>query len=141
VFTVAESEGIAHDIPGLHCRNLFLRDSKKRNFLLILSNDTAVEIQKLPPLIGSDRLSFGSPERLWQYLGVRPGSVCPFSIVNDTGKDVAIFLDRAMMESDLVCYHPMVNTMTVGITPDALIRFVENCGHVPHIVDFAPAAP
>ena len=141
VFTVAESEAVDAQIPGTHCRNLFLRDNKKQNFLVVLQNATQVDIKKLPDIIGSQRLSFGSAARLWQYLGVRPGSVCPFSIINDTGKDVKICLDRSMMDAALVNYHPMENTMTVGLKPADLIRFIESTGHIPHIVDLSPAAP
>lgn len=141
VFTVAEGEKLDAGIPGTPCRNLFLRDKKKNNFLLVLQHATEVEIKKLPDIIGSDRLSFGSAERLWEYLGVRPGSVCPYSIINDTGNNVKICLDKSMMETDLVNYHPLVNTMTVGTTPQGLMRFIESCGHVPHIVDLSAAAP
>lgn len=141
VFTVAESEEVDAQIPGTHCRNLFLRDKKKNNFLVVLQNATEVDIKKLPPLIGSDRLSFGSGDRLWEYLGVRPGSVCPYSIINDKGGDVKICLDKSMMETDIVNYHPLLNTMTIGVKPADLIRFIEHCGHNPHIIDFTPARP
>jgi Ala-tRNA(Pro) deacylase len=141
VFTVAESAEVDAGISGTHCRNLFLRDQKKKNFLLVLQNATEVDIKKLPGIIGSDRLSFGSADRLWQYLGVRPGSVCPFSIINDKNHEVKICLDRSMMETDLVNYHPLLNTMTVGLKPADLIRFIESTGHTPHIVDLSAAAP
>lgn len=141
VFTVAESEEVDAAIPGTHCRNLFLRDDKKNNFLVVLQNATQVDIKKLPALIGSKKLSFGSADRLWEYLGVKPGSVCPYSIVNDTGNNVKICLDKSMMETDIVNFHPLKNTMTIGVKPADLIRFVEHCGHVPHIIDFSPAAP
>lgn len=141
VFTVAESEAVDADIPGTHCRNLFLRDKKKANFLLCLQNATHVDIKKLPALIGSDRLSFGSADRLWEYLGVRPGSVCPYSIINDTQNQVKICLDASMMDHEIVNFHPLVNTMSVGLKPADLVRFIESCGHIPHIIDFAAAAP
>lgn len=141
VFTVAESEAVDAQIPGTHCRNLFMRDKKKRNFLVVLQNATQVDIKKLPDLIGADKLSFGSSERLWEYLGVRPGSVCPYSIINDKGNQVKIILDKSMMETDIVNYHPLLNTMTIGVQPKDLIRFIEHCGHEAHIVDFADAAP
>lgn len=141
VFTVAESDAVDADIPGTHCRNLFLRDDKKRNFLVVLQNATKVDVKKLPAVIGSSRLSFGSAQRLWEYLGVRPGSVCPYSIVNDTGNNVTIILDKSMMETERVNYHPLLNTMTISVKPADLIRFIESTGHVPHIVDLSPAAP
>jgi Ala-tRNA(Pro) deacylase len=141
VFTVAEAETVEHDIPGTHCRNLFLRDKKKNNFLLVLQNATEVDVKKLPEIIGSDRLSFGSADRLWEYLGVRPGSVCPFAIINDTEKQVKILLDKSMMEAEIVNYHPLLNTMTVGLSPKNLLRFIESCGHKPHIIDLSGAGP
>lgn len=141
VFTVAESEAIDAEIPGTHCRNLFLRDKKKKNYLLVLQNATDIDIKKLPDILGSGRLSFGSAERLWEYLGVRPGSVCPFSIINDTEHQVRIFLDKSMMETDIVNYHPLLNTMTVSLSPADLIKFIEDCGHEVHIVDLNEAKP
>ncbi len=142
VFTVAESQSVDADIPGTHCRNLFLRDKKKSNFLVCLQNATDVDMRKLPDLIGSyQNLSFGSAERLWEYLGVRPGSVCPYSIINDTGHLVKICLDKSMMETDIVNFHPLLNSMTIGVKPQELITFIESCAHVPHIVDFGSAKP
>lgn len=141
VFTVAESEAVDKQIAGTHCRNLFLRDKKKNNFLLVLQNATEVDIKKLPDVIGSDRLSFGSAERLWEYLGVRPGSVCPYAVINDTGQKVKILLDKSMMETEIVNYHPLLNSMTIGVKPQDLIKFIESTGHIAHIVDMEPARP
>lgn len=141
VFTVAESEAIEKDIEGTHCRNLFLRDKKKNNYLLVLRNETEVDTKKLPEILGSGRLSFGSADRLWEYLGVRPGSVCPFSIINDKENHVKIFLDQSMMETDIVNYHPLLNTMTIGLTPADLLKFIDSCNHEAHIVDLSPAKP
>lgn len=141
VFTVAESDKVDLKIAGTHCRNLFLRDKKKNNFLLCLQNATEVDIKKLPEVLGAARLSFGSADRLWEYLGVRPGSVCPFCIINDTGNQVEIFLDKSMMETEIVNFHPMLNTMTVSLTPADLLKFIETTGHKAHIVDLTPAKP
>lgn len=141
VYTVAESEKIDREIPGTPCRNLFLRDKKKQNFLLVLQNGTEVDIKKLPLVMGSGRLSFGSAERLWEYLGVRPGSVCPFAVINDIEKQVKILLDKSMMETDIVTYHPLLNTMSVSLSPADLLKFIEEIGHEPHIVDLSAARP
>jgi len=141
VFTVAESDKVDAQIDGTHCRNLFLRDKKKKNFLLVLQNATDVDIKKLPAIIKSYRLSFGSSERLWEYLGVRPGSVCPFAIMNDTNHQVKILLDKSMMETNIVNYHPLLNTMTIGLKPTDLLKFIETTGHEAHIVDLSDAKP
>lgn len=146
VFTVAESEHVTAHIPGLHCRNLFVRDNKKKDgaekmFLVVVANETRIDLKKLQTLLGCGRLSFGSAERLWRTLGVRPGSVCPFAIINDKACAVTVILDKSMMDADIVNYHPMENHMTIGLPPGDLLKFVESCGHKPHIIDLGPAAP
>jgi len=141
VFTVAEAMEVEHDIAGAHCRNLFLRDKKKNNFLVVLRDKTEIDIKKLQPLIGADKLSFGSADRLMEYLGVRPGSVCPYAIINDKNNDVKIVLEKGMMDEMRVNYHPLINTMTIGCAPSDLLRFIESTGHIPHIVDLTPAKP
>lgn len=141
VFTVEESSKIEQDIPGAHCRNLYLRDKKKRNFLVTAMNETPVDLKALEKEIGCARLSFGSADRLWQFLGVKPGSVCPFAVVNDTEQAVRVILDQKMMEQDRVNYHPLKNTMTIGVTPDGLLKFLEHTGHTPQILDLARISP
>lgn len=141
VFSVSESAFLYETILGTHCRNLFLRDKKKRSYLIVAADRTRIDLKKLPGLIGSDRLSFGSAERLWQSLGVRPGSVCPFAVVNDTDNAVTIILDQSMMTAEQVNFHPMENHMTVGLAPADLVIFIESCGHAAHIIDLTGAAP
>lgn len=141
VFTVSESLDIERDMPGAHCRNLFVRDKKDVMFLVVARNETLLDLKKLSDLLGCGRLSFGSPERLWTYLGVRPGSVCPFAIINDKDKAVTIVLDKAMMANDIVNYHPMENHMTIGLKPDDLVKFIQSTGHEPVILDLTPAKP
>ena len=141
VFTVAEGLAMERDMPGIHCRNLFLRDKRKTMFLVSAANETKIDLKKLEKLIGSDRLSFGSPERLWTHLGVRPGSVCPYAIANDAAGLVSIILDAHMMRGDIVNFHPLINTMTIGVAPDDLVTFIRSTGHEPKIIDLGPAAP
>ncbi len=141
VFTVAESARLDRDLPGVQCRNLFLRDRKKIMFLVVAANETRIDLKKLETLIGSDRLSFGSPERLWDHLGVRPGSVCPYALINDRQGVVNVILDAYMMRSDIVNHHPLLNTMTIGVRPDDLLTFMRSTGHDPRIVDLGMAGP
>lgn len=141
VFTVDESDKVNAGIPGMHCRNLFLRDKKKNMFLIVAQNETAVDLKKLSGLIESGRLSFGSAQRLWENLGVKPGSVCPFAIMNDTDKNVRIILDHTMMDAAMVNYHPMQNTMTISLKPHDLVKFIKDTGHEAEITDLSPAAP
>ena len=141
IFTVEEGAHLKVDIPGVHCRNLFLRDKKKAMYLVVAANETMIDLKKLSDLIGSGRLSFGSAERLWDYLGIRPGSVCPFCVINDEAHEVRVVLDAAMMEAEIVNYHPLDNAMTIGLSPADLLRFFAHTGHAPHIVNLTAAAP
>lgn len=141
VFTVAESTGLERNLPGIHCRNLFLRDKKEAMFLISAANETAIDLKKLSELLGCGRLSFGSPERLWKHLGVRPGSVCPYAIINDKQGLVTQILDAHMMQGDLVNFHPLINTMTITVRPDDLVKFIRSTGHEARIVDLSSVAP
>jgi Ala-tRNA(Pro) deacylase len=141
IFTVEEGEPLKKSIPGVHCRNLFLRDNKEKMFLVVAANETKIDLKKLGGVLGCGRLSFGSADRLWTNLGIRQGSVNPFCIINDVGGNVRIMLDAGMMQSAIVNYHPMDNAMTIGICPADLVRFIESTGHKAEIVDLSPAAP
>jgi Ala-tRNA(Pro) deacylase len=141
VFTVEESHKIDAAIPGTHTRNLFLRDKKETMFLVTLRHDTPIDLKKLSDLLGTGRFSFGSPERLWTYLGVKPGSVTPLSILNDTDKKVQLILEKGMMEADLVNFHPLDNSMTIGMAPSELMTILEKQGIKPQIMDLTAAAP
>lgn len=135
IFTVAEGEHLKRKIPGVHCRNLFLADKKKAMYLVVAANETTVDLKSLQEKLGCGRPSFGSPERLWTYLGIRPGSVCPFTLLNDSKHLVQPVLDAAMMEADIVNYHPLDNAMTIGLSPADLLKFIVYIGHTPRILD------
>jgi len=141
VFTVAQSHGIEADIEGVHCRNLFLRDKKKQMFLVVAANETEIDLKKLSGLLEAGRFSFGSADRLWEFLGVRPGSVCPYAAMNDKSGAVEIILDQYMMNAARINHHPLINDKTIGVSPADLMRFFESIGKVPRIVDLSAAAP
>ncbi|MGN7437599.1 MAG: prolyl-tRNA synthetase associated domain-containing protein [Alcanivorax sp.] len=141
IFTVEEGEHLKKDIPGVHCRNLFLRDKKKNMFLVVAANETAIDLKKLQTVLDCGRLSFGSADRLWENLGIRQGSVNPFCIINDKEQNVRIILDAYMMKHDIMNYHPMDNAWTIGVSPDDLMKFIKHTEHEPEIVDLSEAAP
>ena len=98
-------------------------------------NDAELDLKSLHRQLGaSGRFSFGKPELLFELLGVTPGSVTPFSLINDTTQTVNVVLEAKMMEHDLLNYHPLENTATVNIKRDDLLTFVRSCGHDPQIV-------
>ncbi len=136
VFTVAEGAAIKAALPGGHSKNLFLKDARGQLWLVCALGSTAVDLNRLPVVIGSGRLSFGSAERLWQALGVRPGSVTVFALINDRTRAVRLVLDAALMREDPVNFHPLANTATTAVTRAGLLRFLEALGVAPTIVDF-----
>jgi Ala-tRNA(Pro) deacylase len=134
VFTVAQSTKLERDLPGGHTKNLFLKDRKDRLFLIVALGSTAIDLKSLPKKIGSDRLSFGSPQLLMEVLGVPPGSVTPFALLNDRARRVTVVLDADMMRYERLNFHPLENTATTGIARDDLLRFICSCGHEPRVV-------
>jgi Ala-tRNA(Pro) deacylase len=137
IFTVEQGAPLKVKIPGVHCRNLFVRDKKDRMFLIVAANETMVDLKGLAGILGAGRLSFGSPDRLMQYLGITPGSVCPFCAINDKDHKVEIILDSAMMRAETVCYHPLDNAQTISLTPPDLLKFFAYTGHDPKILDLS----
>ncbi|MET0278100.1 MAG: prolyl-tRNA synthetase associated domain-containing protein [Pseudorhodoplanes sp.] len=134
LFTVEQSQSLRGRIPGGHSKNLFLKDKTGRIFLLVLLEDASVDLKALPTILGSGRLSFGSAELLRETLGVEPGSVTPFALINDRDALVTPVLDQAMMAHEVLNYHPLVNTMTTSIRADELVKFVAASGHSPLIL-------
>ncbi len=142
VFTVEESQFLVDLLPGAHSKNLFLRNKKGESWLVTCEEERRIDIKALGALLGAGRLSFGSPERLWETLGVRPGSVTPFALVNDReARRVTFVIDAAMMRKSPLNFHPLINTMTCAISPADFLKFVAHCGHEAHIIDLDPAAP
>lgn len=142
VFTVAESHEIIDNLPGGHTKNLFLKDKKGNLFLIVALNDARIDLKATGPLIGaSGRVSFGKPDLLMEVLGVEPGSVTPFSLINDrAARRVTVVLDAAMMAHDLLNYHPLQNTATTAISSEDLLKFVRACGHEPQVLSVSAQA-
>jgi Ala-tRNA(Pro) deacylase len=133
--TVAESRALRGEIPGGHTKNLFLKDKKDRVFLVVAEEDAAVEMKSLHRLIGaSGRLSFGRPELLRELLGVTPGAVTPFGVVNDTGGRVTVVLDAGLMRHERLNFHPLENIATTTIGREQFLSFLDAVGHPPQIL-------
>jgi len=137
VHTVEEARALRGEIAGGHCKNLFLKDDKGQIWLIVCLEDAQVDLKAAPAKIGSRRLSFGKPELLMEVLGVEPGSVTPFGLINDTGQRVNVVLDAAMMAHERLNYHPLQNTATTTIRAADLVTFIRACGHEPRIVAMA----
>ena len=139
VFTVAESSELERRLPGGHTKNLFLKDKKDSLFLVVALGHARIDLKTLHKKLGCERLSFGRPELLMEVLGVPPGSVTPFALINDAAHRVTVILDADMMRYEQLNYHPLVNTATTSIAREDLYRFIRSCGHEPRIVAVASA--
>jgi Ala-tRNA(Pro) deacylase len=140
VFTVEEAQALRGTVPGAHTKNLFLKDKKDRLFLVVAPEDAALELKQLHNLIGaSGRLSFGKPDLLMETLGVTPGSVTAFGVINDTAGRVTLVLDGELARAATVNCHPLVNTATTTIATGDLLKFLKATGHQPMIVDLPRA--
>jgi len=135
VFTVEESKELRGNLPGGHCKSLMFKDKKGALWLVVCLEDTAVDIKALQKLIGAARLSFAKPDLLQAVLGVDPGSVTPFGLINDTENQINVVLDKTMLQSTVLNYHPLKNDATTQITPDDLQKFIAACGHRAKIVE------
>jgi Ala-tRNA(Pro) deacylase len=127
-------------IDATHSKNLFLRNQKgDRHYLLVVVHTKRVDLRAVAAQIGDGKLSFASPDRLRRYLGVAPGSVSPFGLMNDADRQVRVFLDRDLMSAARVSFHPNINTATIVIARDDFDRFLRDCGNPVRYVDVAPA--
>jgi Ala-tRNA(Pro) deacylase len=140
VFTVEEALEVNAIQPGGHTRNLFLKDKKGGLWLVVLRDDFRLDLNALSKQIGAPRFSFGSGELLIQTLGVPPGSVTPFALINDTENKVRVVLDAEMLKQEPLNYHPLRNDRTISVSKDDLLKFVASCGHTPMIMNLPEMA-
>ena len=140
VFTVEESRALRGDLPGAHCKSLFLKDKKGALWLVVALEDRRIDLKALAGLIGAARLSFASPERLAAHLGVAPGSVTPFALINDGPIAVRVVIDAGIAAAARAHFHPLRNDATTAIAPADLLRFIRALGHDPAVVDLGAAA-
>ncbi|WP_250674084.1 prolyl-tRNA synthetase associated domain-containing protein [Paraclostridium ghonii] len=126
VFTADEFYKVTKDMPGHHCKNLFLKNSNKStNYLVVVKHDKAVDLKEIRSQIGSSRLSFNSPERLYELMKVTPGSVNPFSIINDVNSEVEVLIDNDLLDGQNLNFHPAINTETFNISGDDFNKFLD----------------
>lgn len=142
VFTVEEGADLKAQMPGGHSKNLFLKDKKGALFLLCALGDSAIDLNAVSKLIGAGRFSFGSAERLLENLGVTPGSVTIFALINDPERKVTLLLDEGFFAHDPVNFHPLRNDATTALSPADLLKFIRALGREPIRLAFdAAGAP
>jgi Ala-tRNA(Pro) deacylase len=133
VFTVEEAQSLRGSLPGGHTKNLFLKDKKDGLWLVVAREELAVDLKALSQQLGAPRFSFGSAELLVAVLGVQPGSVTPFSVMNDRDRKVRIVLDQDMLALDPLNFHPLRNDRTTAVSSAGLLNFLRETGHEPVI--------
>jgi Ala-tRNA(Pro) deacylase len=130
LYTVADSQSLRGEISGGHTKNLFLKDKKDNFFLVSVGEDAVVDLKQIHQIIGAaGRVSFGKPEMLMELLGVTPGAVTVFGLINDIAGRVKVVLDKALMDHAVINAHPLTNEATTSVAAADLIRFVEATGH------------
>lgn len=139
IFTVEEGRSYKASMPGGHSKNLFLKDKKDRLFLAVAHCDTPVDIVGYGRAAGSKgRLSFGRPDLMTATLGVIPGAVTPFALINETARSISeVAVDAALMRWDAVWFHPLENTASTAVAPSDLLKFIRACGFAPRLLDLA----
>lgn len=135
--TVEDGRDLKASLPGAHTKNLFMKDKDGVIVLISAMADSALKLNQLHKLIGTRRLSFGSPDLMLDVLGVVPGSVTAFALMNDTGHRVRFIVDAALMAHGVLNFHPLVNTATTAIPRPDFERFVAATGHGLEVVDFS----
>lgn len=136
IFTVEQGAPLKAQWAGGHSKNLFLKDRKGALFLLSARDETQIDLKQLPKVVGCARLSFGKPDLMVDALGVTPGSVTAFALINDPGARVRFLLDKALLDCDPMHFHPLENTATTALAPADFLTFVRACGHEPLVIDF-----
>lgn len=134
-FTVEDARTLRGQVAGGHTKNLFLRDKKGTLYLVVAPEDAVIELKSLHRVLGaSGRFSFASADAMRDVLGVEPGSVTPFAVINDSAGRVTVILDAEMMAQPVLNFHPLVNTATTTVSREDLVKFLESTGHPPRVV-------
>ncbi len=136
VFTVEEAKAHRGALAGAHIKNLFLKDKKGDLFLVVALEDRPINLKEFRHRVGAKNLSFGKPELLMEVLGIEPGSVTLFSVINDRENRVRVVLDKALLEIDPINAHPLTNTATTAISGADVLKFLDHTNHPPQIVEF-----
>ena len=129
IYNVADAEKYAKNIDGAHCKNLFLTDAKGKLYLAVTLEKKRVDLKGVSKQIGAKRLSFASNDILENMLNIKPGGVTPFALINDINKDIVVLFDQDILKERKLSFHPLVNTETITINTEDILKFINYCGH------------
>lgn len=135
LFTVEQSKALRGSLPGGHTKNLFVKDKKGRHFLVTMEEDHGLDLKTLHTRIGgTGRVSFGNAEDMQAMLGVLPGSVTLFGVINDHARQVTVFIDEGLLAHEWINAHPLTNEATTTVSTADMLRFLRSTGHEPHVL-------
>ncbi len=138
LFTVEDGRDLHDKIPGMHGKNLFIKDRKDKLWLVVMPGDKRADLNRLEKTLKAPRFSFGKPDLMLEVLGLTPGSVTPFGLMNDTQKRITLVLDEDLLKHEQVNFHPLHNAASTTITSSDLLKFVRALGYEPIVVDCGP---
>ena len=134
--TIEEALNYWKEFDSTHCKNLFFRNHKgNRHYLVIFNCMKQLAIHELEQRLKQGKLSFASEARMDKYLGLKPGSVSPFGIINDEEHHVYLYIDKNLLKSERLSFHPNDNTATCVISKDDLIKFLDTMGNGYEFID------
>lgn len=135
IFTAEEGRAWKDKIPGTHCKTLFLTGAKGGLWLVVMLAEKRADLGGLSVRLGGPRFSFAKPEVLQEVLGITPGSVTPFALLNDKERRVQVVLDEQMLACEKVTYHPLRNTASTTVRAVDFLKFVRALGYEPSVVE------
>jgi Ala-tRNA(Pro) deacylase len=135
VFTVEEAQNLRGSLPGMHTKNLFLKDKSGGLWLVVAREELPIDLNALAKALPAPRFSFGKPDLMVEVLGIAPGAVTPFALMNDDPPRLTTVFDKGMMDADILNFHPLRNDRTTAISAPDLLKFSEDTGHFPRITD------
>ena len=138
IFTVEEGRAWHDTIPGLHCKNLFLKDRRDKIWLAVMPGEKRADLNRLEKRVHAARLSFGKPDLLLEVLGLTPGSVTPFGLINDRARLVTVVVDEDVLKSEWVNFHPLHNAASTTLRSADLVRFMRALEYDPVFADCGP---
>lgn len=134
--TVEEGKALRGDMPGTFTKNLLLKDKKGRLFLVVAHEDSMLDLKTLHVRVGGQgRLGFAAPEQVRALLGVDPGAITPFGLMNDAERAVTLVIEAALTAAELLNFHPLEQTGSTSIRPEDLLGFIRHCGREPIVLD------
>lgn len=136
VYTCEEAEKYCGNVPGLACKNLLLRDKKgRRYFLVVLPAAKRSDLKKFAEIVGEGKVSFASPEALMEKLGLEPGAVSPFGLLNDKRNEVEVYVDSKVYNADVLSFHPNRNTASLELSGEMFRKFLQSIENLNKVID------